>query len=193
MLLFSHFGRPPLKTAMVFGGIAGIVPAEHGDPDDLGRIPSINTSRETGDLQDMYRRTLAASWTCREGELPPDQLIEDLFGGGSGWTAAVSTSRSTRSGPEEYDDSGSTSDTDSRRTIQGHRLSPNPEKRLKSSTSLHSRNGSKGHDDSMSGSIERQIYDSSKEKRWRNRSQVREISEFNVRRDLRSWDISVKD
>lgn len=176
---------------MVFGGIAGIMPSEQGDPDDLGRIPSINTSRETGDLQDMYRRALATSWTCREGELPPDQLIEDLFAGGSGWTASASRSRSGR---EEYDDSGSTSDTDSRRTIQGHGLSPNPEKRPISSSSLHSRNGSKGLDDtSLNGSIERQIYDSSKERRWRNRSHAREISEFNVKKDLRSWEVSVKD
>jgi hypothetical protein len=176
---------------MVFGGIAGIVPVEPGNVDEDGPIPPLSISRERGDLQDMYRRTLAASWTCREGELPPDQLIEDLFAGGSGWMAT--TSRSLRSGADEDDESGSTSDTDSRRTIQGPPLSPNPDKTSKSSSSLHSRGDSKSQDDRVTGSIEHHLFESPKERRWPPRSHPREISEFNVRKDLRSWEISTKD
>ena len=44
-----------------------------------------NKPREVGELQDMYRRTLAASWVAQEDELPADQCIEDLFSGGDGW------------------------------------------------------------------------------------------------------------
>lgn len=167
--------------------------SEHGDPDDLGRIPLVNTSRETGDLQDMYRRTLAASWTCRDGELPPDQLIEELFAGGSGWPA---TTPNTRSGGDGCDESMSiASDADSRTTVQGSRLSPNPDRRPKSSSSDHSRTDSKGVEDRLGGrgSLDNQMYDGNKERRWRNRRTNREVSEFDVRGDLRTWEISVRE
>src|SRR5579862_4229831 len=101
---------PPLKTAPVFGGIAGIAAVEPGDHDDsnckialhisadpqfpvvqamiltLPDIPSlVNKSREIREMQDMYRRTLVASWSCQAGELPADECIEDIFAGGDGW------------------------------------------------------------------------------------------------------------
>lgn len=44
-------------------------------------------TRETGATQDMYRRTLAASWQLVPGELNADECIEDIFGGGDGWTS----------------------------------------------------------------------------------------------------------
>ena len=60
--------------------------AEQGEPDDLGHVPSMSSkTREIGELQDLYRRTLAASWTAQHGELPADQCIEDIFAGGDGW------------------------------------------------------------------------------------------------------------
>lgn len=48
-------------------------------------MPSINRSREAGELQDVYRRSLAAFWAAQAGELPADQCIEDIFAGGDGW------------------------------------------------------------------------------------------------------------
>lgn len=42
-------------------------------------------SRDHGELQDMYRRTLAASWAAHADELPADQCLEDIFNGGDGW------------------------------------------------------------------------------------------------------------
>lgn len=187
--------RPPLKTAMVFGGITSLMPSEYGDPDDLSRMPSISTSREVGDLQDMYRRTLAASWTCRSGELPPDQFIEDVFAGDAWWGNAAPSSRSERSGGDEYDETASFSDADSRKTVQGSRLSPNPERRSKGSSRNHYRNGSKDTEDGIGGrgSIERQLYDTTKERRWRSRGVSREVSEFDVREHLRTWEICIKD
>lgn len=96
------FVAPALKTAPVFGGIAGILGQEQGDGEDPGRksistpvsvhtahtiidMPSINRGRETGELQDMYRKSLAAYWAAQAGELPADECIEDLFSGGDGW------------------------------------------------------------------------------------------------------------
>ncbi|KAF4629034.1 hypothetical protein G7Y89_g9114 [Cudoniella acicularis] len=59
-----NFVAPPLKTAAVFGGIAGIMAGEQGEQDDL-HMPVLNKSRDHGDMQDMYRRALAASWAAQ--------------------------------------------------------------------------------------------------------------------------------
>lgn len=37
------------------------------------------------EVQDLYRRALAASWACQPGELPADECIEDIFSGGDGF------------------------------------------------------------------------------------------------------------
>lgn len=60
---------PPLRTAPVFGGIAGIMSQEASDAiDGLDQMPSLSSkSRETGEMQDMYRRVLAASWVAQPG------------------------------------------------------------------------------------------------------------------------------
>lgn len=176
---------------MVFGGIAGIISTEQGDPDDSGRVPPIsNRNRETGDLQDMYRRTLAASWACRAGELPPDCLIEDIFAGGDGWEMGNS---SLTFGADDYEESMSLSDAESRRTVQENRLSPVLGKRAKTSFGHHSRTHSKGTGYpsgssavSPKKSMEHQGYGTHKRKGQINR----EVSEFEVRQDLKSWEIS---
>ncbi|KAI7785804.1 oestrogen-responsive protein [Diaporthe eres] len=112
-----NFSAPPLKTAAVFGGIAGMVAeaaggaggaaaaadsgvAEFGHlhlQDDTQDPSSSNLSaqfslgknngksRDVYELQDMYRRALAASWACQPGELPADECIEDIFEGGDGF------------------------------------------------------------------------------------------------------------
>lgn len=50
-------------------------------------------------VQDMYRQTLAASWAAQRGELRADEVIEDIFGGGSGWGKGGGRGgRRTRSG-----------------------------------------------------------------------------------------------
>lgn len=48
-------------------------------------MPAMTRSRENGELQDMYRQSLAASWGAQPGELPADQCIDDIFAGGDGW------------------------------------------------------------------------------------------------------------
>ncbi|CZT51448.1 uncharacterized protein RSE6_12594 [Rhynchosporium secalis] len=97
-----NFVAPPLKTAPVFGGIAGIMAGEQAEQDDVGHMPTISKSRDHGELQDMYRRTLAASWAAHADELPADECLEDIFNGGDGWKHhdKMSTPRIT------HDDSG---------------------------------------------------------------------------------------
>lgn len=173
---------------MVFGGIAGILPHEHGETEEPGSLPSINVSRELGDLQDMYRRTLAASWTAHGDELLPDQLIEDLFAGGRGVRSATrSGARSERAD----DDDGNISDTDSRTTVQETRTD---NKRPKSALSSRSRTDLRDTDSTMSGrgSLESSFQDT-KEKAWKSSKASHEVSEFDIRDDLRTWEITVND
>ncbi|KAH0207859.1 hypothetical protein KCU99_g76, partial [Aureobasidium melanogenum] len=64
-----NYYAPPLRTAPVFGGIAGIMSSEATETTEEGStMPSLlSKSREHGELQDMYRRTLAASWVAQPG------------------------------------------------------------------------------------------------------------------------------
>ncbi|EAW23207.1 N-terminal C2 domain-containing protein [Aspergillus fischeri NRRL 181] len=187
---------PPLRSAAVFAGIAGVVSSEQADHDDLGRLPSINTqSREVADMQDMYRRTLAASWLSGTDDIPADKLIEDLFATGSCGNDEHPDARSRRTA-DNNNELHPDRDTDTRQTRSGNRLSPSFERRPKSSSSQF-RNESKGSDSSghirKGGSIQEQLHDSANGKTWKSRSEVNELSEFDVREDLRSWEVSVKE
>ena len=94
---------PPLRTAPVFGGIAGIIHSQEpsaptGNPlasdgggdgiggEDLASGPDFRSrNKEAGEMMDMYRRTLAAFWASQPGELKADEAVEDIFSGGDGW------------------------------------------------------------------------------------------------------------
>ena len=93
---------PPLRTAPVFGGIAGIIHssepappvtnvvgvtgASNPDPSAGEDVPNFSArNKEVGEMQDMYRRTLAAFWASQPGELKADDAVEDIFSGGDGW------------------------------------------------------------------------------------------------------------
>ncbi|RKU44346.1 hypothetical protein DL546_007133 [Coniochaeta pulveracea] len=104
----KNYSAPPLKTAPVFGGIAGVIPGVTGEPVEPGATdirpgeaigpgqaadPSIaGKSRDVYEVQDMYRRSLAASWASQPGELPADECIEDIFSGGDGFRTGPKTS-----------------------------------------------------------------------------------------------------
>lgn len=101
----KDYYAPALRTAPVFGGIAGIISsdpaaktAQHseaaargegdGDGEDAAAVPNFSTTtngKEIGELQDMYRKTLSAYWSSQPGELKADECIEDIFAGGDGW------------------------------------------------------------------------------------------------------------
>lgn len=99
----TNFITPELKPAQVFSGLAGVVmdsasssAAESTDhiigfgkgggsfSTEMGGSMSLH-SREQARIQDIYRRTLAASWQTQAGELNPVECIEDIFSGGDGW------------------------------------------------------------------------------------------------------------
>ncbi|KAK4102228.1 hypothetical protein N658DRAFT_554022 [Parathielavia hyrcaniae] len=91
-----NYTAPAPKSAPVFGGIAGFVasdaafePVDPGAAAAPGHVPSSfsGKSRDVFEVQDMYRRALAASWASQPAELPADQCIEDIFAGGEGFAA----------------------------------------------------------------------------------------------------------
>lgn len=183
----KNFIAPPLKTAPVFGGIAGIMTAEQADGDDGNNVPSMSSNaRESGRLQDMYRRTLAASWLAQAGELPADKCIEDIFAGGDGW----GTDQLGGSTEEEDEES----DGDSR-TLRGHRRhTSGTGSRGTLKPIRQERKSSKGEPRTIGvvsgrASIADHIQSGSNAKshthRW-----MHEVDEFTSREDLRSWQIS---
>ncbi|KAJ5654357.1 hypothetical protein N7490_001360 [Penicillium lividum] len=192
-----NFTTPPLKSATVFGGIARVVHAEPGDSDEPGHLPSMNTkSNEVADMQDMYRRTLAASWMSRACDLPADKLIEELFAGSSCWyNEAHNASETGESHPSAF----LSVEAAERQTRSGKRLSPSFERRSKSSTSNHSHGSGKTPDSlstlgtSQKGrDLEYDLYDG-KGRSWKSRNAEHELSEFDVREDLRSWEFASKE
>lgn len=194
---------PALKSATVFGGIAGVVHSSEPDAhDELGQLPAINVqSREVADMQDMYRRTLAASWTSRAGDLPADQLVEELFAGSSCWNNKAHNLNRGAAVEDDHADSFLSTDTAERQNRTGKRLSPSLsfEKRPKSSSN-HSHSSGKTPDSlstlnhgQKGGSIEQQIYDGAKGRGWRGRNSNNELSEFDVREDLRSWEVAANE
>ena len=191
------FTAPPLKTAPVFGGIAGIMTAEQADGDDGSNVPSMSSNaRESGRLQDMYRRTLAASWLAQPGELPADKCIEDIFAGGDGWAADhdPGVTRSPRMGGSTEEDE---SDGDSR-TLRGHKRHTSGTGSRGPIKPMHqerkSSKGDTGNTDAVSGrgSIEDHIQSGSDVKDHAHR-RTHEVDDITSREDLRSWQISKSD
>ena len=102
-----NYVAPPPKSTPVFGGIAGFMAGDAFEPVDPGantpgHAPSSFTgkSRDMFEVQDMYRRSLAASWASQPGELPAHSCIEDLFAGGEGF--AVPSKSNARAHPHTH-------------------------------------------------------------------------------------------
>ncbi|RDA87379.1 hypothetical protein CP532_6985 [Ophiocordyceps camponoti-leonardi (nom. inval.)] len=95
-----NFVAPVLRSAPVFGSLAGFQDPIQAE-DDPGSLPTLTKSRDAYELQDLYRRTLAAAWVRQPSELPADECIEDIFSGGNGWKPMKSTVNVT---PDTDDD-----------------------------------------------------------------------------------------
>jgi len=170
------------------------------DADDLGHLPAISTkSREIADMQDMYRRTLAASWSSRACDLPADKLVEELFAGSSCWNNNAHNANAGLS-TEDHRDSLLSVEAATRQSRAGKQLSPSFERRPKSSSSDHSHSNGKTPDSlaalehpKKGGSIEQQLYEGARGRGWKAPNTNNELSEFDVREDLRSWEVGSKE
>ena len=199
----TSFVVPPLKSATIFGGIAGVVTSEATDSvprNGDGAVPTFTSkTRELSELQDMYRRTLAATWACRGGELPPDRLVEDLFAGGNGggMPPPIQSAKSWR----VAETNGSSDEPDSRpgssRTARPGVLSPNSARSIGDSGGesgkSHHHHHHRRHGEQRVGSagtagagIEAEMHDALRH-RQRNQNGYREVTEFQIREDLKSW------
>lgn len=168
--------------------------AEQGQGDDFSHMPSMSSkTRELGKLQDMYRKTLAASWAAQDGELPADECIEDIFAGGDGWGKTRKEGKKT--GKRSSTD-GEASDVD-RRTLKAHHrpisgsYSKHTIKKPKGHLRTSSQTKSNSDNSGINGraSIE-QVQSSSSDSPAYNLRRADELDEFTAREDLRSWEIS---
>lgn len=200
----TNFIAPPLKSAVIAGGIAGVLSTEAGSGED---IPSITSkTRELSEVQDLYRRTLAATWACQSGELAPDKLIEDLFAGGDGGQipfAAPPPRLSQAAHLVSRDESlgSSSSDADSRRTVTPRHLTPDMarhghygpgHRRRGSSEATTTTNMSQSSTISGRSSLDQQMQHSQTEHRRQKHVDAKELTEFDLREDLRSWQVQVQ-
>ena len=165
-------------------------------------------SRENGEMQDMYRRTLASTWAAQAGELPADECIEDIFAGGSGWgdrdepnhSANPRTRRDRSRVDGDRDDSeGSNSDHAPRRPTPGLEKGKSDGSAQQStsntarSRSSHRRNDhQRGNNDKEESGSSSQHSNTglgfpSRQERRTSGKHANEVDEFEVREDLRSW------
>ena len=181
-----NFIAPALKLAAIFGGIAGIMNAQEGEgceADGPGQLPSLASqkARDVGELQDIYRQSLAASWASQIHELPADKCIEDIFAGGDGWgnvtTPPVINARGLR-----VEDA----------LKRGH--GPGPRRGTYIRANGHSRNGSY-EASQRNGVIGKNKSDlniqtsSSEDQAHVSKDRSHDVSEYDLREDMRSWEI----
>ncbi|KAF1919147.1 N-terminal C2 in EEIG1 and EHBP1 proteins-domain-containing protein [Ampelomyces quisqualis] len=181
----KNFVAPALRTAQVFSGIAGIMAGEQAELEEHGDAPSLSSkSREAGELQDMYRRTLAAYWSAQPGELKADECIEDIFAGGDGWGDREKPYSHPRGQPLRYtvgDSSSSPSESEARH-VRGSSTQRKSHETLRPNEMRAASPSVRGR-----GSLEQQAHQMKAEvQRTRHRAQ-HEVDEFDVREDLCSW------
>ena len=135
--------------------------------------PSLTSkSREAGELQDMYRRTLAAYWSAQPGELKADECIEDIFAGGDGWGDREKPySQQPRAQPLRFAAGDSSS---------SHR---------KSHETLRPGDTNSSHSPNVRGrgSLEQQASQMKAEAARKRHRPHHEVDEFDLREDLVSW------
>jgi hypothetical protein len=150
-------------------------------------MPSISKSRDHGELQDMYRRALAASWAASSSELPADKCVEDIFNGGDGWKHENNENLVTPRLPRE--------DSASDEHLNRHHRTQSGASTHSQSTITVSRNKNRtGHKHRSSreslGPDSATVNDTSSESSERGRTgfrKAKEVDEFNIRDDLVAW------
>ena len=160
-------------------------------------IPAMSKSRDHSELQDMYRRALAASWAAQPGELAADQCIEDIFNGGDGWKEkkhheVVATPRIT-----QEDSASASGDEQNQRRSHHHRTKSGSSTKSQTTITGKSSSHHMGHKHSRSRDsvqhatgIQSPQTETSSENSERGRSgfkKAHEVDEFEVRDDLVAW------
>jgi hypothetical protein len=150
--------------------------------------PSLNSkTREAGELQDMYRRTLAAYWSAQPGELKADECIEDIFAGGDGWGDREKPySLHSRAKPLQFaggNSSGSVSESEPRHM----RDSSSTLRKSHETLRPGDMNTNRSPNVRGRGSLEQQASHMKAEAARSRHRQHLEVDEFDLREDLCSW------
>jgi hypothetical protein len=147
--------------------------------------PSLSSkSREAGELQDMYRRTLAAYWSAQPGELKADECIEDIFAGGDGWGDREKPYSQQRGQPIRYtigDSSSSPSESEARH-MRGNSTARKSHETLRPNDMRPKSPNVRGR-----GSLEQQAHQMKAEVERKRHRPHHEVDEFDLREDLCSW------
>lgn len=165
-------------------------------------LPTLdNKSREADEqLRELYRRTLAADWTCQPGEMSADRCIEDIFAGGDGWGNSVDGQDDSptydRLMPGGY--SASLSDSETRAALKNgkqrnwsgffgrrHQKRRSVPERIDKEEVLQMRDTS--HVVRSRGSFDQQEVEMKTESEKGHSRLAYDLDEFDVRDDLRCW------
>lgn len=155
-------------------------------------MPSLsNKSREAGELQDMYRRNLTAYWSAQPGELRADECIENIFAGGDGW-ATIHHNHHDASSSAKYGehDRAAVGDAD----VKGRHRDKHIWSRDISTSKSRDHYG-RSDEARPSGStggratLEHHANNRQAETDTKQNQLTRELDEFELREDLRSWHI----
>lgn len=164
-------------------------------------IVSAGKTREHGELQDMYRRSLAASWTAQPGDLPADQCIEDIFAGGDGWKDKLEQAKSPKArehfnhhGHRREDSIGRDidEDTDLRRHGREHRRTPSGTTLKDTKKGVRHGRGKPEPVQGPGSLVNRQGESSGSELELGGLKHAREVSEYEMREDLVAWRLPQK-
>lgn len=155
---------------------------EQTEQEDRNLPTSRKLARDTGEMQDLYRRALTASYTSNDSELPADECIEDIFAGGDGWGRKTNRVTFQAHLQRESDDDS----VSPKRRASGH---------SRTSSHDHGRSADHRRKDSKPKKPTDKSRDgpnssSSEEHKKLDQLRDRDVSEFDLREDLRSWQIS---
>lgn len=83
---------------------------EQGGREEPGSVPSFSSGSEIMERYDYYRSTWAATYSLREDEPTPEEMVEDIWAGGDGFCG--------RRPYLDDDEEENNSDADSQRTAR---------------------------------------------------------------------------
>jgi len=165
-------------------------------------LPTLDLKTREADeqLRELYRRTLAADWTCQPGEMSADRCIEDIFAGGDGWGNCVDgqgdSPTSDRLMPGDY--SASLSDSEARAALKNskqrnwsgffgrrHQKRRSIPERIDREEVLQMRDTS--HGVKGRGSFDQQVVEMKTESEKERSRLTHDLDEFEIRDDLRCW------
>jgi hypothetical protein len=86
----DKYDAPALRMDPGFSGITGLMRDANDEADELAPLTKTNRSvtanGQTDDMTEAYRQTLAAELLREPGQPSAEEVIEDIFSGGNGWT-----------------------------------------------------------------------------------------------------------